>query len=474
VLLPLLPRPGLRRLVPLVPMTTTIDGVMDYHDAVDSLYSRLPTRMGPSLDRITRLAELLDHPERTAPAIHLTGTNGKTTTARMVGSLLAAFGVGGGVYTSPHLQDVRERVATATRLISPEEFAETWSYLEPFLAEVDRASDQPVTFYEALTALAFTWFAELPVDAQVVEVGMGGTWDATNLVHGEVAIVNRVALDHPELGDTPAAVATEKAGIIKRGATVVSQSQDDDVLDVIAERAARQEARLLVAGRDFGVERRRQAVGGQLLDLRTPTGVVPDVLVPLHGRHQADNAAGALVAVEAFLGAHEGSWGPGTDAPASERRLLDPDTARAGFAAVTSPGRLEVVSRQPLVLLDGAHNPAGARALATALLEEFVVDRRTLVVACLADKDLRGILEGLAPATGRLVVTTNRSPRAAPAERLRKEAEALGLRAEVAPDVASAVQRAIDGAGETEAVVVTGSLYTVGEARDLLLGDGPA
>jgi dihydrofolate synthase/folylpolyglutamate synthase len=461
--------------VPVVPVTAaTIDGVMDYQDAVDALYARMPTRMGPSLERITRLAELLDHPERTAPAVHLTGTNGKTTTARMVASLLAAFGVGAGLYTSPHLQDVRERVALATRPISTEEFADTWAYLEPFLAEVDRSSEQPVTFYEALTAMAFTWFAELPVDAQVVEVGMGGTWDATNLVHGEVAIINRVGLDHPELGDTPAAVAAEKAGIIKHGATVVSQAQDDDVLTVIAERAADQEARLLVAGRDFGVERRRQAIGGQVLDLRTPGGVITDVLVPLHGRHQADNAAGALVAVEAFLGAHEGAWGPGTDAPAADRRELDHDTVRAGFAAVTSPGRLEVVSRQPLVLLDGAHNPAGARALAAALLEEFVVDRRTLVVACLADKDIRGILEGLAPATGRLVVTTNRSPRAAPAERLRKEAEALGLHAEVAPDVASAVRQAIDGAAKTEAVVVTGSLYTVGEARDLLMGTGPA
>jgi dihydrofolate synthase / folylpolyglutamate synthase len=475
VLLPLLPRPGLRRLVPVVPVTAaTIDGVMDYQDAVDALYARMPTRMGPSLERITRLAELLDHPERTAPAVHLTGTNGKTTTARMVASLLAAFGVGAGLYTSPHLQDVRERVALATRPISTGEFADTWEYLEPFLAEVDREAEQPVTFYEALTALAFTWFAELPVDAQVVEVGMGGTWDATNLVHGEVAVINRVALDHPELGDTPAAVAVEKAGIIKRGATVVSQDQDDDVLDVIAERAAAQEARLLVAGRDFGVERRRQAIGGQVLDLRTPTGVVPDVFVPLHGRHQADNAAGALVAVEAFLGAHEGAWGPGTDAPASERRHLDPDTVRAGFAAVTSPGRLEVVSRQPLVLLDGAHNPAGARALAAALLEEFVVDRRTLVVACLADKDIRGILQALVPATGRLIVTTSRSPRAAPAERLRKEAEALGLHAEVAPDVAGAIRLAVDGAAESEAVVITGSLYTVGEARDLLMGPGPA
>jgi dihydrofolate synthase/folylpolyglutamate synthase len=461
-------------LVPLGREDVNIDGVMDFQDAVDALYARMPTRMGPSLDRISRLAELLDHPERTAPALHLTGTNGKTTTARMVASLLAAFGVGAGVYTSPHLQDVRERVALATRPISPDEFAETWAYLEPFLAEVDRASEQPVTFYEALTMLAFVWFSELPVDAQVVEVGMGGTWDATNLVHGDVAVINRVSLDHPELGDTPVAVATEKAGIIKRGATVVSQAQDDDVLAVIGGRAAGLDARLLVEGPDFGVERRRQAVGGQVLDLRTPGGIITDVLVPLHGRHQADNAAAALVAVEAFLGAHQGAWGPGTDAPASARRDLDPDTVRAGFAAVTSPGRLEVVSRQPLVLLDGAHNPAGARALAAALLEEFVVDRRTVVVACLADKDIRGILQGLAPATGRLVVTTNRSPRAAPAERLRKEAEALGLHAEVAPDVATAVSQAIDSADETEAVVVTGSLYTVGEARGLLIGPGPA
>jgi dihydrofolate synthase/folylpolyglutamate synthase len=431
---------------------------MDYQQAVEALYARRPTRMGPSLERISHLAELLDHPERTAPAVHLTGTNAKTTTARMLAALLAAFGVGAGIYTSPHLQDVRERVALTGRPISTVEFAETWTYLQPYLAEVDRAHDQPVTFYEALTALAFTWFAELPVDAQVVEVGMGGTWDATNLVHGDVAVINRVGLDHPELGGTPAEVAGEKAGIIKRGATVVSQAQDDDVLAILAERAEQLDARLLVEGRDFGVERRRLAVGGQILDLSTPAGTVPEVLLPLHGRHQADNAAGALAAVQAFLGGRE----------------VDAETVRAGFATVTSPGRLEVVSRQPMVLLDGAHNPAGARALAAALLEEFVVDRRILVVASLADKDLRGILEGLAPATGRLILTTNRNPRAAPVERLRKEAEALGLVAETAPDVATAVREAIDSASETEAVVVTGSLSTVGEARDLLMGSGPA
>ncbi len=431
---------------------------MEYRQAVRALYARVPTRMGPTLERIQHLVDLLDHPERTAPAIHLTGTNGKTTSARMATMLLTSFGVGSGRFTSPHVQDVRERIALATRVISQEEFAETWTYLEPFLEQVDRAHDQPVTFYEALTAMAFAWFAELPVDAQVVEVGMGGSWDSTNVVDGQVAVINRVGLDHPELGDTPAQVATEKAGIIKPGATVVSQEQDPDVLAVITDRVRERDARLLLAGRDFAVERRRLAYGGQLLDLRTPAGGIQDVLLPLHGRHQAENAASSLAAVEAFLGG----------------RPLDDATVRQGFATVTSPGRLEVVRRDPLVLLDGAHNPDGARALAASLLEEFVVDRRTVVVACLADKDVRGILRGLAPAIGRLIVTANASPRSASPEQLSKEAEAVGLVAEVERDVPTAVRRAIDEAGESEAVVVTGSIYTVGEARELLMGPGPA
>ncbi len=431
---------------------------MEYRQAVEALYARMPSRIGPTLERIQHLVDLLDHPERAAPAIHLTGTNGKTTSARMITVLLASLGVGAGRYTSPHLQDVRERLALPTRVISKDEFTETWAYLEPFLAEVDRFHAEPVTFHEALTAMAFAWFAEVPVDAQVVEVGMGGSWDSTNVVDGRVAVINRVGLDHPQLGDTPAEVAGEKAGIIKPDATVVSQTQEPEVLAVIGERVERQDARLLLAGRDFDVERRRLAHGGQLLDLRTPAGGVEDVLLRLHGRHQADNAASALAAVETFLGG----------------RQLDEGTVREGFASVTSPGRLEAVRHDPLVLLDGAHNPDGARALAAALIEEFVVDRRTLVVACLADKDLRGILRALAPATGRLIVTANSSPRSASAEQLSKEAEALGLVAEVEPDVPSAVRRAVDEAGESEAVVVTGSLYTVGEARDLLMGPGPA
>ena len=427
---------------------------MRYEEAVRALYARGPEQagMGHSLERMRRLAELLDHPEATAPAIHVTGTNGKTTTTRMCSALLAALGIGAGSYTSPHLQDVRERIAVAGRPIPAEDFADTWSYLEPFLAQVDGVAGNQVTFFEALTIMAFTWFSEVPVDVAVVEVGMGGEWDATNVVRGEVAVVNRVALDHAVLGATPAEVAVEKAGIIEDGATVVTQAQEPEVLEVIERRAAERGARLLIQDAAFGVERRRLAHGGQLLDLRTPVGLVRDVLVPLHGRHQADNAATALAAVQAFVG----------------DRTLDEDTVRAGFAAVTSPGRLEVVSRSPLVILDGAHNPAGVAALAAALLEEFVVDRRTVVVGASADKDLRGILAGLAPAVGRLIVTAADHPRAASPDRLAKEAEAVGLVAETTATVAEALELATQGAGEGEAVVVAGSLFAVGEARTRL------
>jgi len=433
---------------------------MRYQEAVSELFARGPEQVGigPSLTRVEALAELLDHPEATAPAIHLTGTNGKTTTARMCSALLSAFGIGAGTYTSPHLVDVRERASVAGTPISEEQFAEVWGYLKPFFEQVDGLGGSRVTFFEAATMLAFTWFSEVPVDAQVVEVGMGGTWDATNLVRGEVAVVTRIGLDHPELGETPAEKAVEKAGIIKPGAAVVTHEQEPEVMEVLRRRVDEQGARLLIENAAFGVEGRHLAHGGQVLDLRVPTGLLRDVFVPLHGRHQAANAATALAAVQAFLGG----------------RNLAEDTVRQAFAAVTSPGRLEVVGHSPLLVLDGAHNPAGARVLADALLEEFVADRRTVVIGSLADKDVAGILAALAPATGRLVVTAPASPRAASPERLRKEAEKLGMTAEVAPTVEGALETAMHGAGEGDAVVVTGSLYTVGEARRLLLGDGPA
>jgi dihydrofolate synthase/folylpolyglutamate synthase len=431
-----------------------------YEDAVAELFARGPEQVGigPSLARVERLAELLDHPEATAPALHLTGTNGKTTTARMCTALLSAFGIAPGTYISPHLVDVRERISVAGRPISEDEFAESWTYLNPYFEQVDGVGGNRVTFFEALTMLAFTWFAEVPVDAAVVEVGMGGTWDATNLVRGEVAVVTRIGHDHPMLGETPADKAVEKAGIIKPGATVVTHEQEPGVMEVLRRRVDEQGARLLIENAAFGVEGRRLAHGGQVLDLRVPSGLVRDVLVPLHGRHQATNAATALAAVQAFLGG----------------RPLDEDTIRQAFAAVTSPGRLEVVSHSPLVLLDGAHNPEGARVLADALLEEFVAGRRTIILGSLADKDLTGILNALAPATGRLIVTAPASPRAATPEQLHKEAEKLGLVAETAQTVEEALETATDGAGEDDAIVVTGSLYTVGEARRQLVGAEPA
>jgi dihydrofolate synthase/folylpolyglutamate synthase len=432
---------------------------LKYSDAVAALAGRGIEQVGanPTLERVAALADLLDHPERAAPAIHLTGTNGKTTTARMCTALLAAFGLGAGTYTSPHLQNVRERITVAGRPISEEDFADTWTYLTPFLEQVDGLAGRRVTYFEAVTMLAFTWFAEVPVDAAVVEVGMGGEWDATNLVRGDVAVITRVGDDHPELGATRADKAVEKAGIIKDGAVVVCHEQQPDVMAVLRDRAEARGARLLVAEAAFGVESRRLAHGGQLLDLRTPVGLTREVFVPLHGRHQALNAATSLAAVQAFLG----------------DRQLDEDTIRAGFAAVTSPGRLEVISRKPLVVLDGAHNQQGAQALATALLEEFVADRRTVVLGCLADKDIHGILTGLAPAIGRLIVTAPDTPRAATPDDLRKEAESVGLAAEVAATIPEALEAAQTG-DEDDAVVVTGSLYTVGEARIALLGNGPA
>jgi dihydrofolate synthase / folylpolyglutamate synthase len=426
-----------------------------YEAAVRALFARQPNRMVPGLERITALCELLGRPDQAYPAIQISGTNGKTTVAHMVTSLLGALGISAGTYTSPHLQDVRERIRVAGEAISPDEMAAALQYLSPFLAEVDARHPQFVSFFEALTALAYTHFADRPVDVGVFEVGMGGLWDATNLVRGEVAVLTRVALDHPELGTTVGQVAGEKAGIIKDGAMVVSAAQDDAASQVIAEAAAARGARLLVAGSDFGIASRQLAVGGQVLTLRGATGEFPDVYVPLHGEHQAANAACALVAVEAFLGLAGG---------------LDPEVIREGFAAVRSPGRLEVVRRVDFapVILDGAHNPAGTRALTAALRDEFAYRHRVVVLGVLGDKDVEAMVSELAPVADHLVVTQPPSSRAAPTDRLEKAARAAGCTVEVAATVAEALELASGLATEEDAVVVTGSLYTVGAARDEL------
>jgi dihydrofolate synthase / folylpolyglutamate synthase len=445
-----------------MPSTTREPSPAAYAAAVDALFARQPNRMVPDLDRIRTLLELLGRPDQAFPAIQVTGTNGKTTSTHMIACLLGALGLTAGSYTSPHLQDVRERMRVATEPISRAALVDGLAYLQPFLDEVDARHPERVTFFELLTALALTHFADAPVDVAVVEVGMGGRWDATNLVRGETALIGRVALDHPELGSELEQVAEEKAGIVKEGAVVVSAAQEPGVAALIEGVVADKGGRLVVADVDFAVVDRVPAVGGQQLALRGVTCEIDEIYLPLHGAHQARNAAAALAVVEGFLGFTGG---------------LDPDVVRRGFAAVRSPGRLEVVRRggaggtdhgAPPVVLDGAHNPAGMRALAEALAEEFGHRHRVVVLGVLEDKDVEAMVAEIAPVTHHLVVTEAPSSRAATADRLVAAAEAVGLSVEVAADVPTALELATGLATTEDAVVVTGSLYTVGAARDLL------
>lgn len=427
-----------------------------------ALVDRQPHVMVPDLSRIADLLDLLGSPQRAFPSVHLTGTNGKTSTARMIDTLLRGFGLRTGRYTSPHLQSVTERISVAGEPVTPERLAEVYAELVPYLRLVDDRHPERVTFFELLTALAFAVFADAPVDAAVLEVGLGGTWDATNVVHAPVAVVLPVDLDHTELlGDTVAEVATEKAGIIHPGALAVLAVQPPEALEVLVERSRAVAATPLLAGVHFALADRRVALGGQLLTVQGLAGSYPELFLPLHGEHQAHNAVVALAATEAFLGGGE--------------RRLDVDTVRAAFAAMQSPGRLELVGTSPSVLLDAAHNPAGARALAAGLVEAFGFTHRIGVLAVLADKDVAGMLDALEPVLSELVVTENTSPRRMAAADLADLAGTVfgADRVTVAPRLADALVVAVeraDRAGEpgTAGVVVTGSVVTVGEARTLL------
>ncbi|HEV2786276.1 MAG TPA: Mur ligase family protein [Solirubrobacteraceae bacterium] len=432
---------------------------MDYASALRDLEARVPSRMVPDLERITALADLLGDPQRTYPSVHVTGTNGKTSVTSMVSSLLAGIGLSPGTYTSPHLQTVRERIRAASEPISEEDFAEAYAGLLPLAEVVEhdrRATAERITYFEMLTALAYWWFADRPVDVGVFEVGMGGTWDATNLVRGEVAVLTAIGVDHPELGSTPAETADEKVGIIKPRATVVSSPQDDAVLARIATATEAAAGRLLLVGRDLEVEERRLAVGGQVLTLRTPSARIPDLFVPLHGAHQADNAAAAIGALEGFLGGLGG---------------VDAAAAREAFAAVEVPGRLEVVTTAPTVILDAAHNPHGAQRAAAGVAEAFDFRDLILVAGCLDGKDVRGILEAFRGLAGHVVVTAAPSPRALSVDTMAAVAREVwsGTRVaiEMADGVADALAKATGVAGERDGVLVTGSITTVGAARDL-------
>lgn len=425
---------------------------LDRHQNLERILADESLRV-PRPERVRALVDLMDDPQDKQPAVHVTGTNGKTSTARAVSQLLIFKGLTVGTFISPHLEQINERIMVDLQPIGDYDLAEVLSELaalEPLLGEGLRPS-----WFELMAAAAFGYFANRPVDAAVVEVGMGGRWDATNVVDGTVAIVTNIALDHTELlGPTREHIAGEKAGIVKPGSTLVLGETDPALYDIFA---AEQPEALWLAGRDYAVESNVMAVGGRLVDLRTPGASYEGIYLPLHGRHQADNFIAALAGTEAFFG-----------------RPLEPDIVAAAAAAISSPGRLEVVRQRPLVVLDGAKNVAGAQSSSAAVREEFGTGRaHILVVGMLRGKSALEMLEALDASTARLVVTCPPpSPRAQPADEVAAAAaRSLGCRAVATGSVLEALEVALAEADDDDLVLVTGSLYTVGAARTALVGD---
>lgn len=421
------------------------------------------SRIEPSLTRIAALVDLLGSPQRSYPVLHIAGTNGKTSVARMVDALLSRIGLRAGRYTSPHLQRVTERISLNGVPISPERYVAAYHDVAPYVALVDSGSPVPMSKFEVLTGMALATFADAPVDAAVVEVGLGGSWDATNVVDGAVAAITPIAVDHVNyLGSDIASIAAEKAGIIKPGSVVMLAKQSPEVARVIAARGVDMDATVAREGMEFGVLHRDVLGEGQRLRLQGLGGVYDDVFLPVYGAHQSRNAALALAAAEAFFGA-------------GANRSLDIDAVREAFATVTVPGRLERVSVAPSVFLDGAHNPHGARALASALREDFTFRRFIAVVGMMRDKDAHGIFAELEPVVDDIVVTASDSPRAMDVEDLAAVGrKILGeSRLRVRPRLSDAIETAL-AAAELDpdredtsgtGIVITGSLAMVGEAR---------
>lgn len=418
--------------------------------------------IAPGLQRLQALMPLLDGPQLTYPTIHLAGTNGKSSTARMITAVLAAHGINTGLYTSPHLTDLTERYALAGwhdgfnwHQISDEELASTLEYLLPFIQMVENDLNDSLTYFELTTALAFEWMAQRTVGVGVIEAGMGGRWDATNLIDAAVAVLTQIDVDHAEfLGPSSLDNAKEKVGIIKAGSTVISADQRPEVADLLQTTALHLNAPVLVEGRDFFVDANLVAIGGRSVTVRTSRAEYTELFLPLHGAHQAYNLALAVAACEAILD-----------------RDLDVTQLGAGLAAVRSPGRLEVVRRQPLVVLDGAHNPHAAAALAATLAQDFHFKSLTMVVSIFEDKDVSGILDHLLPIATRVIFSSSDSPRSASAQDLMSLAELKLTMAtlEVREPLDDAINLAIVTAGSEDMVLVTGSLQAVGQARELLL-----
>jgi dihydrofolate synthase / folylpolyglutamate synthase len=430
-----------------------LDSALEWLDGHIDFESKMPSRRAlPTLDRMRSMMALLGDPQESIPSVHVTGTNGKGSTSAMVTALMMAQGLRVGTYTSPNLHRVAERLAQNGEPIDDEAFIEVLTEL----ATIESMLEERPTRFELLTAAAWAWFANEAVDAMVVEVGLGGTWDSTNVVHGDVAVLTNFSYDHTDvLGPTLEGIAQDKSGIIEEGSVVVVGETRTDLLAIVEAQAAQVGAAAVwVAGRDFGCEDNRVAVGGRLVTLWTPGGRYEDVLVPLHGAHQGTNAACALATAEAFFG-----------------RSLDPAVVDEGFGTVRVPGRLEVVGRRPLLVLDGAHNVAGMTALGLALAEEFAVEGNTVaVVGMLSGRDPSAMLAALAPAEVSTVVACQPdSPRALPASVLAEAGRALGLTVHEEPSVHEALALARGLVNARGLIVITGSMYTVGSARGEVL-----
>ncbi|MDZ8172399.1 bifunctional folylpolyglutamate synthase/dihydrofolate synthase [Microbacterium xanthum] len=443
---------------------------MSDRDRSDAVYAALLERAGerwvqPRIERTQRVLDLLDNPQRTYRVVHITGTNGKTSTARMIDALVRAHGLRTGVFTSPHLERFTERILIDGEPIEDAAIVEAWEEISPFVHMVDAelASDgqDPLTFFELLTVLAFVAFADAPVDVAVIEVGMGGSWDSTNTADGDVAVLAPVGIDHADrLGGTLAEIAAVKSGIIKDGALVVSARQNPDAEAVIRAAANDRGARVAFEGRDFGLTEARLAVGGQQLSVQGLAGRYDEAYLPVYGSHQGQNAALAIAAVEMLLGAGE--------------RPVSAEVLAEAFAVVSTPGRLQLLGTDPTVLVDAAHNPHGAAALASALRESFAFEQWGLVLGVLGDKDAEGIIAALAPAAARVFLTAPASDRAADPDALADIAEAAGLDVTVHVDLAAAADEARAWAGESSqrAVVVAGSVVLAGEAIGLARAEG--
>ena len=414
----------------------------------------------PSLERIAVLVDMLGSPQLAYPTIHIAGTNGKTTTSRMIDSLLSAMGLRTGRFTSPHLESVLERIAINGEQILAADFIYTYNDIAPYLDLMDEKFETPLSFFEVITALAFVAFSEFPVDIGIIECGLGGEWDASNVVEADVSVITPIGFDHMNyLGSTLTEIARTKAGIIKEGSSVVLSRQEPEAAVELLKRAQAVGATVAREGIEFSLSSRALAVGGQLLAITIGEITYDEIFLPLHGKHQAANAATALAAVSAFFGGQE----------------LDLEAVRIGFAAVTSPGRCEIVHREPTIILDAAHNPHGAKALAQTLENEFTFDEIVGIFAAFADKDVEGILRELEPIINTLILTQSTSPRAMAVPELLLLAESIfgADRVQSAENISDAIAVAIADARrpsheESIGIVITGSVVTVGEARTIL------